>query len=135
MYAETPTVRGAIEERLAAVGELADRTDALFAVGSDPVALSVLRPPADLGADVVVGDAATLGVPTAYGFGIGLFACREAFLRQVPGRLVGAAEDDSGRRAYTLTLQTREQHIRRERATSNICTNQAWVAQIGRAHV
>ena len=128
VYAETPTVRGAIEERAAAIGELADRADALFAVGSDPVALSVLRPPADVGADVVVGDAAALGVPTAYGFGIGLFACREAFLRQVPGRLVGAAEDDSGRRAYTLTLQTREQHIRRERATSNICTNQAWVA-------
>ena len=128
VYAETPTVRGALEERLAAVGEVADRADALFAVGSDPVALSVLRPPADVGADVVVGDAAALGVPTAYGFGIGLFACRESFLRQVPGRLVGAAEDDSGRRAYTLTLQTREQHIRRERATSNICTNQAWVA-------
>ena len=128
VYAETPTVRGAIEERADEIGALADDFDAMFVLGSDPVALSVLEEPASLGADVVVGDAATLGVPTAYGMGIGLFACREGYLRQVPGRLVGAAEDDTGRRTYTLTLQTREQHIRRERATSNICTNQAWVA-------
>ena len=128
VYAETPTVRGVIEERLGSIGEAAADHDALFAVGSDPIALSVLERPADAGADVVIGDASTLGLPSAYGMGTGLFACREAFLRQVPGRLVGAGEDERGRRAYTLTLQTREQHIRRERATSNICTNQAWVA-------
>ncbi|PSP24455.1 glycine dehydrogenase, partial [Halobacteriales archaeon QH_10_65_19] len=102
--------------------------DALFCLGSDPVALSIIEEPASAGADVVIGDAASLGLPAAYGMGLGMFATRESFLRQVPGRLVGAGEDDSGRRAYTLTLQTREQHIRRERATSNICTNQAWVA-------
>jgi glycine dehydrogenase subunit 1 len=128
VYAETPTVRGTIEERLDAIGDLAADSGALFVVGSDPVALSVLERPADVGADVAIGEAATLGLPAAYGMGTGLFACREEFLRQVPGRLVGASEDASGRRAYTLTLQTREQHIRRERATSNICTNQAWVA-------
>jgi len=128
IYAENPTALGTVEERLAAVGELADDHDALFCLGSDPVALSVLQEPASAGADVVVGDAAALGLPTAYGMGLGLFACREEFVRQVPGRLVGASEDDADRRAYTLTLQTREQHIRRERATSNICTNQAWVA-------
>ncbi len=128
VYAETPTVRGTIEERLGTIGETATENDALFVVGSDPVALSILERPSDVGADVVIGEAASLGLPSAYGMGTGLFACREAFLRQVPGRLVGAGEDNGGRRAYTLTLQTREQHIRRERATSNICTNQAWVA-------
>ncbi|WP_276260680.1 aminomethyl-transferring glycine dehydrogenase subunit GcvPA [Haloglomus litoreum] len=134
LYAENPTVRGCIEESLADLGTLADEHEALFTLGSDPVALSVLEAPAEVGADVVVGDC-SLGLPTAYGMGLGLFACREEFLRQVPGRLVGASEDDAGRRAYTLTLQTREQHIRRERATSNICTNQAWVALRAAMHV
>ena len=128
VYAESPTVRGTIEENLGAVGDLAGDHDALFCLGSDPVALALLEPPADVGADVVVGDAASLGLGTAYGMGMGLFVTREDFLRQVPGRLVGVSEDATDRRAYTLTLQTREQHIRRERATSNICTNQAWVA-------
>ena len=128
VYAENPTTRGTVEEHLADVGDLAADRGALFCLGSDPVALSVLQEPASVGADVVVGDAATLGLPAAYGMGLGLFACREEFVRQVPGRLVGASEDAADRRAYTLTLQTREQHIRRERATSNICTNQAWVA-------
>jgi len=81
-----------------------------------------------VGADVVVGEAGALGLPASYGMGLGIFACREDYLRQVPGRLVGASEDADGTRAFTLTLQTREQHIRKERATSNICTNQAWVA-------
>ncbi|UPV74749.1 aminomethyl-transferring glycine dehydrogenase subunit GcvPA [Halorussus limi] len=128
VYAENPTTRGTVEEGLAEIGALADDHDALFCLGSDPVALSILQEPASVGADVVVGDAAALGLPTAYGMGLGLFACREDFVRQVPGRLVGASEDAADKRTYTLTLQTREQHIRRERATSNICTNQAWVA-------
>ncbi|WP_137285133.1 aminomethyl-transferring glycine dehydrogenase subunit GcvPA [Halorussus salinisoli] len=128
VYAENPTTRGTVEESLAEIGDLTDDHGALFCLGSDPVALSVLREPESVGADVVVGDAATLGLPTAYGMGLGLFACRDDFVRQVPGRLVGASEDAADKRTYTLTLQTREQHIRRERATSNICTNQAWVA-------
>ncbi len=128
VYAENPTIRGTIEEELTTVGDLTADADALFVLGSDPVALSLLERPVDVGADVVVGDASVLGLPTSYGMGLGLFATREQYLRQVPGRLVGASEDASGHRAYTLTLQTREQHIRRERATSNICTNQAWVA-------
>jgi glycine dehydrogenase subunit 1 len=128
VYAENPTTLGTVEEQLHAVGDLADSHDALFCLGSDPVAMSILQRPADVGADVVVGDASVLGMPTSYGTGLGVFATREEFLRQVPGRLVGASEDESGTRAFTLTLQTREQHIRKERATSNICTNQAWVA-------
>ncbi len=135
VYAENPTVRGTIEEGLDDVGALAADHDALFVLGSDPIALAVLQRPVDVGADVVVGDASVLGLPTSYGMGLGLFACREDFLRQVPGRLVGASDDASDRRAYTLTLQTREQHIRRERATSNICTNQAWVALRTAMHV
>lgn len=128
LYAETPTVRGTIEEQLTELGQLAHATDALFCLGTDIVALGLLEEPASVGADIVVGEAGSLGLPMSYGMGLGLFACRERFLRQVPGRLVGASEDTTDRRAYTLTLQTREQHIRRERATSNICTNQAWVA-------
>jgi len=135
VYAENPTVRGTIEEHLGAVGEAADAHDALFCLGTEPVALALLESPASVGADVVVGDASSLGIGTAYGFGLGLFVTREEYLRQVPGRLVGAATDDSDRRTYTLTLQTREQHIRRERATSNICTNQAWVALRTAMHV
>ncbi|USZ72315.1 aminomethyl-transferring glycine dehydrogenase subunit GcvPA [Natronosalvus halobius] len=127
-YVENPTVRGTIEERLAEIGDLAHEHDALYVLGSDPVALSLLQRPVDVGVDVVVGDASVLGLPTSYGMGLGLFATRESYLRQVPGRLVGVSEDTTDRRAFTLTLQTREQHIRRERATSNICTNQAWVA-------
>jgi glycine dehydrogenase subunit 1 len=128
VYAENPTVRGTIEERLSEIGDLAHEHDALFCLGSDVVALSLLQEPASVGADVVVGEADALGMPTSFGMGLGLFATREDYLRQVPGRLVGVSEDASDRRAYTLTLQTREQHIRKERATSNICTNQAWVA-------
>jgi glycine dehydrogenase subunit 1 len=128
VYVEHPTVRGTLQADLRAVADLAHDHDGLFVLGSDPVALAVLERPADVGADVVVGDGATLGLPTSYGMGLGLFATKAEYVRQVPGRLVGAADDDAGQRSYTLTLQTREQHIRRERATSNICTNQAWVA-------
>jgi glycine dehydrogenase subunit 1 len=135
VYAENPTVRGCIEERLAEVGTLADEHEALFCLGTDLLALSLLQEPASVGADVVVGSAGALGMPTSYGMGLGIFATREDYLRQVPGRLVGASEDDRGNRAYTLTLQTREQHIRKERATSNICTNQAWVALRTAMHV
>ena len=128
VYAESPTVRGCLEARLEAIGSITETADALFVLGSDVVALSVLEAPASVGADVVVGEAGALGLPASYGMGLGIFACRDDYLRQVPGRLVGASEDADGTRAFTLTLQTREQHIRKERATSNICTNQAWVA-------
>jgi glycine dehydrogenase subunit 1 len=135
VYAESPTVHGVIEPSLSTVGELAADHDALFCLGTDLVAMALLQEPASVGADVVVGTADSLGLPTSYGMGLGLFATREAFLRQVPGRLVGASEDAAGNRAFTLTLQTREQHIRKERATSNICTNQAWVALRTAMHV
>ncbi len=135
IYAENPTVRGTIEEHLSEIGKLATDVEALFCLGSDLVALSLLEEPAGVGADVVVGEADVLGLPTSYGMGLGIFATSEQYLRQVPGRLVGVSEDLDERRAYTLTLQTREQHIRKERATSNICTNQAWVALRAAMHI
>lgn len=135
VYVENPSVSGAIEEQLDDITEAADDVSALTVLGSDPVALSLLQEPAAVGVDVVIGEAATMGLPVSYGTGLGLFATREDFLRQVPGRLVGASIDKNERRSYTLTLQTREQHIRRERATSNICTNQAWVALRTAIHI
>lgn len=127
VYVENPTVRGVVEPHVADIAALAEAHSALTTLGTDPLALSLLEVPEALGVDVVIGDAATLGLPVSYGTGLGLFATREAYLRQLPGRIIGVSDDETGTRSFTLTLQTREQHIRRERATSNICTNQAWI--------
>jgi len=98
-------------------------------VAADPLALSVLEPPGSYGADVVVGEGQGFGIPPSFGGPLlGLFACRSENVRLAPGRIVGASRDVEGRPAYALTLQTREQHIRRSRATSNICTNQSLMA-------
>jgi glycine dehydrogenase subunit 1 len=117
-------------------------TKAAHAMGSysvavaDPVALSVLTPPGHDGADVVVGEGQPLGVSMTYGGPlVGFFAIRKADVRRLPGRLAGVTVDLEGRRGYVLTLQTREQHIRRERATSNICTNQGLMALANTVHL
>jgi glycine dehydrogenase subunit 1 len=121
-----PNFFGAVTD-LGPLAAAAHQKGALLVTATeDPYALALLEPPGALGADIAVGEGQPLGLPPQYGGpGVGLFACRgdRKYLQQVPGRLVGETVDKHGRRGYVLTLATREQHIRRERATSNICTN------------
>lgn len=125
---QTPNFLGNVE-RLDRLSAIAHECGALAIAYVDPISCGLLKTPGSLGADIVVGDGQPLGIPMALGGPtLGFMACRQDFMRKMPGRLVGATTDISGRRAFCLTLQTREQHIRRERATSNICTNQGLLA-------
>jgi glycine dehydrogenase subunit 1 len=123
-----PSFLGLLEP-MAEIGRLAHGAGALFVSVVEPVSLAVLATPGEYGADIAAGDGQPLGIPLAYGGPyLGILACREALVRGIPGRLVGMTADVDGRRAFVMTLRAREQDIRREKASSNICTNQALCA-------
>src|SRR3954468_692911 len=126
-----PNFLGAVED-LQALTDAAHEAGALMIVLTDPLTLGVLKPPGEFGVDVAVGEGQTLGNRLDYGGpSFGFFAAQEAYLRRMPGRIAGETTDVDGRRGFVLTLQTREQHIRREKATHNICTAQALNALAG----
>ena len=132
---QQPNFFGLVEDA-AALHEVAHAAGALAIAVCDPVALALLEPPGRTGADLVVGEAQSLGSPMSFGGPLlGYFAARRALLRALPGRLVAETVDRDGRRGFVLTLQTREQHIRREKATSNICTNQGLMALRATIHM
>ncbi|HEV3440205.1 MAG TPA: aminomethyl-transferring glycine dehydrogenase subunit GcvPA [Gemmata sp.] len=130
VIAQSPNFFGHLEE-MRAIGEATRKGGAVFIASFDPISVGLLKRPADYGADIAVAEGQGLGTPLGYGGPyLGILACRNdsAYLRKIPGRLVGQTTDRNGKRCWVLTLQTREQHIRREKASSNICTNQGLLA-------
>jgi glycine dehydrogenase subunit 1 len=128
VVAAQPNVLGLLED-MPEIGRLAHGAGALFVSVIEPVSLAVLAPPGEYGADIAAGEGQPLGIPLQYGGPyLGIVACSDALVRQIPGRLVGMTQDLDGRRAFVMTMRAREQDIRREKAASNICTNQALLA-------
>ena len=124
---QQPNVFGCLEP-MEQASQLAHRAGSLFVANAYPISLGLIKPPGSYDADIAVAEGRCLGSPVGFGGpGLGLFATEQAFLRKIPGRLAGCTVDHDDRRGFTLTLQTREQHIRREQATSNICTNEGWL--------
>ena len=127
LLVQSPNYFGSIED-MESLARQAHEMGALLVASIDPVSLGMFRPPGELGADIAVAEGQALGVSLSFGGPyVGLFTCKSQYLRQMPGRIAGRTVDTQGREGYVLTLQTREQHIRRERATSNICTSEALV--------
>jgi len=135
LIVQYPNFFGVIEE-IEPLAELVQQAGALLVVVADPVTLALLRSPGELGADIVVAEGQPFGNPLSFGGPVvGLFAAKQKYVRKMPGRIVGATVDVEDRRGYVLTLQTREQQIRRDKATSNICTNQGLNALAATIHL
>jgi len=135
VFLQQPNFLGAVED-IEALGAAAKEHGALLVVACDPIALSILKPPGECGADIAVGEGQSLGNRLDFGGpSFGFFCATEEHIRRMPGRIAGETTDVDGRRGFVLTLQTREQHIRREKATHNICTAQALNALAGMVHL
>ncbi len=133
---QSPDYFGRIALRDRSFAEAAHAQGALLVVSADPMSLALLKPPGELGADIAVGEGQSLGLPLSFGGPyVGLFATKLEYVRQMPGRIVGQTTDLDGKRAFVLTLQAREQHIRRERASSNICTSEQLLALAVTAYI
>ncbi|MEM4277384.1 MAG: aminomethyl-transferring glycine dehydrogenase subunit GcvPA [Thermoplasmata archaeon] len=133
-YYETPNFLGPFETGWEEIRGIVGKKT--LVVGVNPMALALVRPPSEMGADIVIGDAQVFGTPMNLGGPtIGIFGCRSEHVRKMPGRLIGLTTDLEGRPSYCMTLQTREQHIRRSKATSNICTNEALLAVAAAAYL
>jgi len=136
VYIENPNYFGIFEEIATELEPVVTAKKAMLIVGVNPVSLGLVKPPGDYGANIVIGDAQGFGNPMNYGGpSVGFFTCKKEYIRRMPGRIIGLTRDAEGRRAYCMTLQTREQHIRREKATSNICTNHALCAVAAAVHI
>ena len=128
-YIENPNYYGIFEDNVEEISKILKEKKILFVVGINPISIGLIKSPGDYGADIVIGEGNSLGNPIDFGGStLGIFTCKKEFLRQMPGRIIGITKDLDGKRAFCMALQTREQHIRRARATSNICTNEGLCA-------